>query len=299
MRNKLKIHLSTFLFLGVYFISVFLPGKLICANENINIDSLIKVKYINEKTILVSFGVDAITAIKTNEGIVVIDAGISTVLTLKYRKIIENKFDSNDFIYLINTHGHPDHTGGNSIFDDAIIIAHENCKKEIAKQWENPDKIKISLSKIVDEYKTKLESSAKGTSEWYDAFYQKTRYENAYTDALNNRKITTPEKEFSSTLDIKAGEITFHLMYFGKAHSESDILIFIPELRLLFSGDLFFPYGRPSLRNFDKENTSQCKKALDWLSSNLNKIDTIISGHGQIMNQEDLRSFIEIMIKNL
>ena len=58
------------------------------------IDSLIEVKRINEKTLLITFGYDAITAVNTNKGIVVVDAGISPGLTSRYRKIIEKEFNT-------------------------------------------------------------------------------------------------------------------------------------------------------------------------------------------------------------
>ncbi|PLX20808.1 MAG: hypothetical protein C0599_08550, partial [Salinivirgaceae bacterium] len=101
-------------------------------------DSLIQVQKINDVTILVSFGADAVTAINTKNGIVVIDAGISTYLTKKYKKIIAQEFNNQKFIYLINTHSHHDHNRGNSVFDEAKIIGHVNGFDEIEKQWNNP-----------------------------------------------------------------------------------------------------------------------------------------------------------------
>ena len=105
------------------------------------VDSLITVQRINEKTILIGLGADAVTAIATQKGIVVIDAGITSSLTAKYRKIMEQEFGRNDFAYLINTHGHHDHTGGNRVFKDAKITGHENCLKEISGQRKDPDKV--------------------------------------------------------------------------------------------------------------------------------------------------------------
>ena len=46
--------------------------------ESRKIDSLIKLQDVNDKTVVVKFGYDAITAIKTTQGIVIVDAGIST-----------------------------------------------------------------------------------------------------------------------------------------------------------------------------------------------------------------------------
>ena len=120
------------------------------------IESLIKVQRINNKTILITFGADAVSAIETKKGIVVVDAGISSGLTKVYRKIIENKLGRNDFIHVINTHGHPDHYGGNNVFNETRIIGHINCLNEIQHQWENPQKTAASLDNIVREYESKL-----------------------------------------------------------------------------------------------------------------------------------------------
>ena len=139
------------------------------------IDSLIRVNKINDKSILVSFGADAITAIKTSAGIVVIDAGISTGLTSKFRKRIEKEFQSDNFAYVVNTHGHYDHIGGNSVFPESKIIAHENSIEEIHQQWKSPENRTKSLKKTSNEYDSTLKACKPYTNEWYDAFTQRTR----------------------------------------------------------------------------------------------------------------------------
>jgi len=83
MRSTIRI-LSTFISL-----TVLLSNLYSCQSQstyqateiNSLIDSLIQVSRINDRTIVVSFGADAISAINTEEGIVIIDAGISTGLT--------------------------------------------------------------------------------------------------------------------------------------------------------------------------------------------------------------------------
>ncbi|OFY62265.1 MAG: hypothetical protein A2V64_10915 [Bacteroidetes bacterium RBG_13_43_22] len=87
--------------------------------ESRKIDSLIRVQKLNDRSILVNFGYDAVSAINTEQGIVVIDAGISTGLTSRYKKIIQKEFRRDDFIYVINTHGHHDH---NNCYSQAICF---------------------------------------------------------------------------------------------------------------------------------------------------------------------------------
>jgi len=101
---NIKINHIILITAGLFLLSIFAVS---CSNtqkkslelteDNRLIDSLIIVKRINDETILLSFDSDAVTAINTQNGIVIIDAGISTGLTSKYRKIIENEFHNASF----------------------------------------------------------------------------------------------------------------------------------------------------------------------------------------------------------
>ena len=262
-----------------------------------NVDAYIKVKKLTDKVIIVSFGYDAVTAINTKDGIVVIDAGISNSLTGKYRNIIEKEFKRNDFAYLIDTHSHYDHTGGNQVFSDAVIIGHENCINEMNEYWKDKEKIKSGLQKIISNYDNQLKSFDPA---WQDSFkikLQKIRYQYAYNDLLNDRIVTLPQKTFKDTMNLYPGDITLNLIYFGKAHSESDIIIHCPEEKLLMVGDLFSNNGIPSIGNVDKNDIKRWMKVLKWLETRMNEIDVVINGHGQIMNRDDLKEFIRILKK--
>jgi len=174
------------------------------------IDSLVQVNRINNKTILVSFGADVVTAIKTEKGIVIIDAGISTALTLKFREKIENEFQSNDFSYLINTHGHPDHNGGNSVFPETKIVGHINCIREIEEQWKKPEKVIAYLKKVAGKYNSQLDTLTTSSKKWNEIFTQQIRYFSAYNDANNGISIKQPDITFSDSLIIDS----FHLFIF-------------------------------------------------------------------------------------
>jgi glyoxylase-like metal-dependent hydrolase (beta-lactamase superfamily II) len=254
-------------------------------------DSFINVRKLNDKTILIRMGYDAVTAISTQKGIVVLDAGISAGLTEKYRKIICNEFQQNNVAYLINTHGHPDHTGGNSIFSDAVIVGHKNCSDEISQQWKEPYKVKTSLLKIVNNYEKELGTLGQGTAEWNNVFCQKTRYQYAYNDVLKNISVTKPNLTFSDSLDIDIGDVKFNLIYFGKAHSESDIIVHIPEMKILMVGDLFSKYGRPGIPDMNKLFSEKWMTAEKWIENRMNNIEIIITGHGEILSKDDLISF--------
>jgi cyclase len=260
------------------------------------VDSLIKVQKVNDRTIMVNFGYDAITAIKTAQGIVLIDAGISTLLTAKYKNTIKKIFLQDDYKYVINTHGHYDHIGGNSIFSQAKVVGHENCQKEISERWTNPEKSMMSLYKIVEDYEQKLQQSVPNTSEWYGIFTQKIRYMSAYLDVKNHISVKLPDITFSDSMKLDLGDTTFEMIYFGKFHSNSDIVIFVPEIRMIFIGDLFSKYGRPSIIDSSITDVVKYMRPISWIGNRINNIEKVIDGHGQILSIDDLKNFINNII---
>ena len=254
------------------------------------VDSLLRVQKINSRTLLVNFGYDAITAIETDRGIVIVDAGISTELTARYKKLIENVFHNDDFIYVINTHGHHDHIGGNSVFSQAKVIGHDNCSGDVSERWTDPSKSMISLSNIIEDYEQQLQQSAPNTSEWDDIFTQKIRYMSAYSDVKNRVPARLPDITFSDSMTLELGDTVFEMFYFGKSHSNSDIVIYIPELKLIFTGDLFSKSGRPGI-NLSAIDKIRCMQAIAWIQKRINRIEKVIEGHGQILSTDDLKQF--------
>ncbi|MFC2100818.1 MBL fold metallo-hydrolase [Bacteroidota bacterium] len=264
-----------------------------CNNDSISkkVDELIQVKKLNDKAINVKLGYDAVTAIATQKGIVVIDAGISASLTSKYKKVIEKEFKRNDIKYVINTHAHPDHIGGNPAFTEAVIIGHENCRNVLSEKNKDPEKTKANLLKISEKYDKELQTFKPGTEDWNIAFCQKARYQYAYDDLLNDHKIPAWDITFNESLSVSMDDVTLDCIYFGKAHSESDIMIHIPELKLLMTGDLFLKGGKPSIGNVEKKDVERWKSVMQWIKARWEDMDIVVGGHGQIMSKEDLEAF--------
>jgi glyoxylase-like metal-dependent hydrolase (beta-lactamase superfamily II) len=276
----------------IFLIWIYLfPNRSNKLNENI--DKLITVNKLNTKTLIVSLGYDAVIAIETQRGIVVIDAGISNSLTAKYRNIIEREFNRHDFTYLINTHSHWDHTGGNQVFADAVIIAHENCAKEMSEYWKDKNKIKLNLQKIVNDYENKLKSFDSELQDSLEIEKQRIRYQSAYNDLMTDRLVTFPTKTFKDTMNLYMGDLCFYLIYFGRAHSGSDILIYVPELELLMTGDLFTEGGRVSFNGSEEKDIRRWMTAKKWIEKRMDNIENVINGHGSIMSKNDLAAILK------
>ena len=78
-----------------------------------------------------------ITVAVTPEGVIMVDSQFAP-LSAKIKAAIA-KVSQAPVRYLINTHHHPDHTGGNANFakDGAVIVAQENARKHLAAPGAN------------------------------------------------------------------------------------------------------------------------------------------------------------------
>jgi len=180
----------------------------------------------------------AVSAIKTDDGIVVIDTTQCPTLDEQFRKIIAREFGRDDFKILINTHEHGDHTYGNGVYSDCQIIAHELCAEGIRERQGDVARVLGWYEENLPKTEAKLAELEKGTDE-----YMKTR-EDLVTSKMemaafkSGLELTMPTKTFSDTLTISMGNITLELFAVGGTHTASDIFVLVPEEGLLFTGDM-------------------------------------------------------------
>ncbi len=180
----------------------------------------------------------AVCALNTDKGIVVIDTTQCPELDKQFRKIIAKKFGRNDFVYLINTHEHSDHTTGNFVYSDCKIIAHEKCAEGMKRNQGD-------RQRIIDWYKEYIPKLEKQLSE---AKEESDEYKKIKEDVIVRKMVLKtfesgfelkfPTKTFKDKMIIPMGNMTLELYYLGGLHSASDIFIFVPEEGLLFTGDV-------------------------------------------------------------
>jgi cyclase len=142
---------------------------------------------------------------------------------------------------LINTHHHGDHTYGNSIIGAATIVAHENCRTEVLKGGLPAN---LGFWDPVDWGITEL---------------------------------AAPTITFADRVTIWSADQPVEVSYVGQAaHTSNDSLIWLPEHKVLFCGDLLFNGGTPFLL------MGSVRGAIDVLGSVVANFParTIVPGHG-------------------
>ncbi|MGH3249624.1 MAG: MBL fold metallo-hydrolase [Trebonia sp.] len=152
---------------------------------------------------------------------------------------------------LVNTHHHGDHTHGNYLFGDATIIAHERCRAEILSEGP-PGSSKLIRS---------------GT--WTDVEWGEIQ-------------TAPPFLTYTDRVSLYVDELKCEVIHVGTpAHSTNDSVIWIPERRVLFAGDLIFNGGTPFLLAGSVTGALVAVAALKDLDAK-----TIMPGHGPVCGPE-------------
>jgi hypothetical protein len=97
---------------------------------------------------------------------------------------------------------------------------------------------------------------------------------------------TPPTITFSDRLSVHAGDLEIELLYFGRAHTDSDILIYAPSSKSLFTGDLF-QKGELGLSTYAGNlEPDRWLEVLELVMSDDRGVDTVIGGHGLLFEPE-------------
>lgn len=180
-----------------------------------------------------------VTAIASQEGIIVVDTSGLPSTAAKMRRIIEKEFGRVDFAYVINTHSHWDHSFGNQVFPEAVIIGHDNVIPGMAQDKDIlPRRIAGLEQRLQDETDrlSKIESDSEEARNIQSFIWTLKRQ---LQDFKNSFVSSPPQITFNDRMVLDLGDLTVKLDYFGRAHSPCDIFIHIPEEGILMTGDLF------------------------------------------------------------
>jgi glyoxylase-like metal-dependent hydrolase (beta-lactamase superfamily II) len=171
----------------------------------------------------------------------------------------EVRWITNDKLVVANTHHHYDHVLGNSAFASAEIWAHERCVVRLA---EDTEETKVALAATMPEI----------------------AYE--YTDT----RVVPATKTFRDSARIDLGGRTVELTHLGRGHTDNDVVVVVPDVHVVFAGDLVEQGGPPSFED---------SYPMDWpgtLGRMLDLVDgPVVPGHGDLVR----RSFIEGQLADL
>jgi len=184
------------------------------------------------------------TALITNEGVVLVDDKFE----IDHASIMEQlkKVTSQPVKYVINTHFHGDHSGGNAKLQalNAQVVASEAARQKMVE--------------------TKMPGLPNVT--------------------LENR------------LRLYVGGKRVEVHYFGRSHTNGDVVVLFPDHRVIAMGDMFtFGDATPQLVDYAGGGS-----AVEWTKTVDGALgldfDAVVPGHGNVTNKQELRKFRESTI---
>ncbi|MES2042721.1 MAG: MBL fold metallo-hydrolase [Pseudomonadota bacterium] len=172
---------------------------------------------------------------------------------------------------LVNTHANGDHTFGNQLVEGARIVASRAVAEAI--EHDSPDRLLQVLANP-------------------DALGEGGRFMAEIFGKFDFTGIEMPPATdlFEGTLELMVGDKTVRLVDVGPAHTSSDVLVHVPEDRIVYTGDIMFHQGHIVIWAGPITNWIRaCDLMLSW------DVETIVPGHGPIAERADVRNFREYL----
>jgi cyclase len=173
---------------------------------------------------------------------------------------------------LVITHANGDHCFGTELVEEADIITTKTCAEQMS---ESPPQVLAGMLKGAQEMGE--------LGEFLHNIFGRFTF-----DDISPRK---PTRTFENRLVLKVGDKEINLIEVGPAHTRSDVLVYSPEDRVIFTGDILFIGVTPIMWAGPSSNwIKACELILDL------DADVFVPGHGPITDKsgvEMVRRYLE------
>jgi cyclase len=162
--------------------------------------------------------------------------------------------------FVVNTHWHGDHTGGNEILGEAgaVIVAHDNVRK------------RMSTRQLIERG---------GVS----------------TSAPSSPYKALPIITFSEDVTFHLNGDSLHVVHVPPAHTDGDAIIFFTKQNVIHMGDTFFNGRYPFIDASSGGNVDGLVGAADMVLAVANDQTRIIPGHGEVGTRADLAEYRRVV----
>ncbi len=193
----------------------------------------------------------------TGNGVLVVDTGSSTEIGDALKTAIAGVTDQ-PVRWILNTHAHGDHWLGNAAFEDTVekIYATPSVIDQITSQGEN----------------------------WVASFKRMT------DGATGDSRIVPPDTPIDSRQERQPGNKRIVLFPSGDSHSPGDLLLWLPDDRVLISGDVIYSDRMPSTNNSNLQQWIMLLPELEQLQP-----DVVIPGHGSVTDVRGIARLHELL----
>lgn len=162
--------------------------------------------------------------------------------------------------FLINTHWHGDHVGGNQNFahTGAIIIAHKNVRK------------RMSSEQLIKLFNKKVKPSPESA---------------------------LPVITFADEIEFHINGEIAQVIHMPHGHTDGDSIIWFKGSNVIHMGDLYFAGAFPFIDISSGGSIDGVINAVNWVLENANRDTRIIPGHGSLSTMEDLLAYRNMLVE--
>ena len=188
--------------------------------------------------------------------VVVIDSGYSTAagraLLADVRRVTALPVKA-----VLLSHHHFDHAWGSEAFAGAAVIGHENARRAMLTD--------------TAAYREAMAQFAPTSGGWYGLSGDELRTEFAATT------IRPPSLTYGSRMTLHLGGQRIELYHLGPGHTAGDTLVYLPEAKILFGGDLVCNHVLPNAADADPLNWMRIVAAVEEID-----FEYLVPGHGPV-----------------
>ena len=183
------------------------------------------------------------------DGVVLIDDQFAP-LSEKIKNAVKVLTDK-PISFIVNSHFHGDHTGGNENFggEGAIIVAQENSR----------------LRMTTDQFMATFNNTQKAAP-----------------------SVALPKVTFTESVSLHLNGETVQVFHVKNAHTDGDVIIHFKESNVFHGGDVFVRYGLPFIDQQHGGSIDGMIKGVDTLLALVNDDSKIIPGHGLLAGKKKI-----------
>jgi glyoxylase-like metal-dependent hydrolase (beta-lactamase superfamily II) len=161
--------------------------------------------------------------------------------------------------FVINTHWHPDHTGGNEALAKAgaVVIAQVAVRERLAQQ------------QVVEEYDVKVPPAP---------------------------PIALPVITFADALNLHLNGDQLTAVHIAGAHSDSDVILRWQDANVVQVGDIFYNGGYPYIDTPHGGSLAGVVAALEGTLARSDAQTVVIPGHGPVASRADLATYRDMLV---
>jgi cyclase len=173
---------------------------------------------------------------------------------------------------IVNTHANGDHCWGNQLFPNAEIIGHRLCAAGFGK--ESPAMLQ-ALREATSSEDPAIASLARKLGDW----------------DFTGIELRPPTRLVDERLLLDLDGVAVDLVYVGPAHTSGDVIVHLPEQRIVFAGDVLFRRCTPIGWDGTYDKWIDALDALVALAP-----EQIVPGHGPLCGVEgpkEMKAYLE------